>query len=592
MWETTAPSGIAITGAYTVGDYSTGIGDGNGYFGEFFWDGGRSAPITDNLFIGGCCGATTFNSQHFGWLMLCATNSGCTYPAKLYIQEVLLSAVETAAPSIIPVYALWTQSGWVRGTLPIGYAATDPSGVCSSHVLVGNQTIAGPSYTKQEDTWAQCPNQLWSTQFDTRTAQGSDGLGEGSMPVAVVATDAAQNSNFVAKDIYVDNTTPTVSVSGPTDAPTTAGTQYLTAIGAAGPSGVAGISCSVDGSPFAWHGGAMARLPVSGGGVHRATCIAYNNARDAAGQLASSAPETFAMTIRQPTVAGLWFSSVRNPIRCSVQRVRVRIPAQWVTVRRGKQLIKIRLKAQTVTRRELRCRARVVRRREVVVVTVKRHGRKVRERRVRYVRVVLPQRDVDVSSEAVGFGASRVITGWLGTNTLAPLAGQQIVLMAAPANGLGDFAPIAAATTSSSGAWAATIPPGPSRTIEAVYSGSGSSEPAFSNPATVTVRADLGLAVRPRRAHWGGTIHIRGRLRGGYIPRSGALVLLYIGWKGGSTEIGHLYTDARGRFSSPYTFLRGNGTEEYWIWAETARESDYPYAPGRTGRVAVTVRSG
>jgi hypothetical protein len=48
-------------------------------------------------------------------------------------------------------------------------------------------------------------------------------------------------------------------------------------------------------------------------------------------------------------------------------------------------------------------------------------------------------------------------------------------------------------------------------------------------------------------------------------------------------------TDASGRFHATYTFLRGNGTEHYWIWAESARESDYPFVPSTSRRVPITV---
>jgi hypothetical protein len=76
------------------------------------------------------------------------------------------------------------------------------------------------------------------------------------------------------------------------------------------------------------------------------------------------------------------------------------------------------------------------------------------------------------------------------------------------------------------------------------------------------------------------------------VPTAGELVVLWIGWPGGSTEIGHLYARADGRFSSSYTFLRGNGTETYRLWATTARESGYPFAPAQSRSVPVTVSPG
>jgi hypothetical protein len=45
-WETTAPPGIAITGIYTVGDFASHVGTGQGWWGEFYWDGGRSPRST------------------------------------------------------------------------------------------------------------------------------------------------------------------------------------------------------------------------------------------------------------------------------------------------------------------------------------------------------------------------------------------------------------------------------------------------------------------------------------------------------------------------------------------------------------------
>jgi hypothetical protein len=103
------------------------------------------------------------------------------------------------------------------------------------------------------------------------------------------------------------------------------------------------------------------------------------------------------------------------------------------------------------------------------------------------------------------------------------------------------------------------------------------------------VPASVRLTIVPHRAHWGGRIDISGAVAGGYIPPAGELVVLWIGWPGGSTEIGHLYTAHDGGFRTTYTFLRGNGTETYMLWAATARESDYPYAPNTSAKSPVTV---
>ena len=53
-WTATAPAGLSITHIYTVGDSGGNVGDGHGWWGEFFWNtgpgpAGRSAQITDTL---------------------------------------------------------------------------------------------------------------------------------------------------------------------------------------------------------------------------------------------------------------------------------------------------------------------------------------------------------------------------------------------------------------------------------------------------------------------------------------------------------------------------------------------------------------
>ena len=139
------------------------------------------------------------------------------------------------------------------------------------------------------------------------------------------------------------------------------------------------------------------------------------------------------------------------------------------------------------------------------------------------------------------------------------------------------------------GVWRARLHPGPSRIVKAVYGGSSKFEPSASKTAGVVVPADLRIHVQPRHAHWGGSIGIGGVVRGGHIPPSGEIVFLWVGWKDGQAEIGHLYTSPNGSFSSTYTFHRGTGIQSYRIWATSVRETDYPYVPGRSNRVAVTV---
>jgi hypothetical protein len=283
------------------------------------------------------------------------------------------------------------------------------------------------------------------------------------------------------------------------------------------------------------------------------------------------------LSIRTPTVSAVSFARVADALRCKSTRERVRIPARWVTAYHHGRPVKVKLPAQARTIKVVHCHPRVVRRR----VRVHGHWRAVRA-------VVLPHA-VLRSTERVRPGSAATVSGWLGTTAGNALGGQTVRVLAAPDNGMKRFTQVALATTSANGSWTARIPPGPSRLVVAAYGGAPTVEPALSASARLVVPASVSLRIRPRRTHWGGRITIAGRLRGGFIPAGGELVVLWIGWRGGSTEIGHLYTRSKGTFASRYTFLRGNGAETYRLWAATARESAYPFAPGRSRRQPVTV---
>ncbi|MDQ6816359.1 MAG: hypothetical protein M3018_02995, partial [Actinomycetota bacterium] len=265
---------------------------------------------------------------------------------------------------------------------------------------------------------------------------------------------------------------------------------------------------------------------------------------------------------------------------------------RWTLVRRHHKLVRVRGRAHFKTVRVIRCHAHTARIKVQVWVTVVEHGKRVRVRRTRVVRVVLPPHLVTASRKRVRFGHRTTVSGWLGTTRFKALAGQTVEVLTAPDNGQGAFTPAAVVSTNVDGFWNAHLPPGPSRLVEAIYAGGADTEPSTSSQAHLVVPASVRLHVRPTATRWGRTIYISGSLQGGYLPPAGELVVLWIGWRGGSAEIGHLYTGPDGRFQAPYTFLRGNGTQHYQLWSATARESDYPFSAARSRRISVTVGPG
>jgi hypothetical protein len=401
-------------------------------------------------------------------------------------------------------------------------------------------------------------------------------------------------SDTVTRYVNIDNDPVTVRVSGPTDAASTAGTQYVTAVGSAGPSGVSGIGCSVDDAPYQqWYPGASVQVAVAGVGIHRVTCYSANNARDASGNVATSARQTWRLSIRQPTVSGVGFAKLVDALQCKRVTKRVRVPSHWVTVRRHHTRVRVRRRAHTKPERVMRCHTRVVRRRITVWATVIRHGKKVRVKRHQTIRVVELPHVVMHDSKRIAHGKATTVSGWLGMPDGTALGGQMVHVLTAPDNGLGHFTVTAVATTAANGTWSARLPAGPSRLVEASYAGAPTLEPSVSAQVHVIVPAKMKLlTVSPRRVAWGGTVRITGQLVGGYLPPGGALVRLRIGQGRSYQTYGvQEHVTGNGRFTTTYTFGAGYAGifKSFWFQIATLPIGDYPYAPAASGRRSVLV---
>jgi hypothetical protein len=584
-WNTTAPAGISIVHAYTQYDRSAGVGSGNGYFGEFYWDGGTSAQITNAFSTYGCCQAN-FSSQHLGWTVICRFNSGCNYPAYVYVGQINITLSETQAPSITGSGALWNSSGWVRGTWQVGFGASDPSGICSSSIALGGQGIGGPGAAPNQGNYQQCPDALWATNIDTSRS------GTGAMGLGISATNAAGVSGNVARTVYVDNTRPSLRLSGPALAYANAGVQYVNVTASAGPSGVSGISCSVDGGAYQYFPGSATSIGIAGAGVHRTTCVAYNNARDAAGNVAASAPQSATTTIIEPTLSAIWFPTIRNPLRCRTVRRRQKVAAHYKYLRRHHKRVRVRVRAHYRTVKVADCRARVVRRRVAYWTTVRRRHHRKRVKHYRYVRsVVFPSAGHSVAKHA-RFRAGTTIQGWLGTSWLAPLPAQPLTIYAAPDNGQGRFVPVTYALTGSNGIWTATLPPGPSRIVEVAYGGGagGAVIGSVSGQIKLKVTAPVRLIRTPRKhVHWGSRLRFVGDLPGGYVPQRGEHLRVRLGIGSAHTTVATIATRPDGRFGFSFRFGAGNVVRRYWFQFLTLPEGDYPFTPGASRKVYVTV---
>jgi hypothetical protein len=197
-----------------------------------------------------------------------------------------------------------------------------------------------------------------------------------------------------------------------------------------------------------------------------------------------------------------------------------------------------------------------------------------------------------VDRATVAFGQPVRVHGLLESSAGMPLANQPVTVLTAPDNGSNVLSAAATVTTGPNGRWTATLPPGPSRIIEASYPGSPTVLPA-SGSATVITPAKIELfRVTPNRAPWGSTVKITGRVLGGYIPASSKLLRLDLGVVGlpGLSKIqGIPNVSPDGRFTTTYKFARAYGVVRFWLMVSSLPEADFPFAPAHSRRVVVTV---
>jgi hypothetical protein len=533
----------------------------DGMSGQFAWN-----DYGQNAGSAGLCGGSyfdqTFSSpvSSFGWRHWCAQSGGCSYlggtpyPELSSIQGVWLDVHDGASPTVGAVGGgpkgnqnlWWHGGGWVRGSdWPVDLVGGDITGVCQWTAAVDGNWIARQWDPPDQTQWHQCDHgdtggtdqygdhqQRWSATIDTAS------ISDGWHSYEVGDQNAAGNWTSPGEQIGVDNSPVSLSLTGAShDASVTSGTQYVTATVSSGPSGVGAIYCTDNGGsptsePLSGGGTetATAEVPVSGLGEHSVSCSAVNRALDANNSPASSPSQSWQLKIGEPVSAHISLARVRRV-----------------------------------------CRS----------VRVHRHHR---SRRV--VRCHTATRELHL--ERVPFGHRATVSGWLQTAGGNALGGVPVSVLAAPDNGSYAWRRVAVVTTDGRGEWRATLAPGPSRLIQAVYTGGPVTEGATSAEARTVVAAKVRLAQLPARVPWGGVLVIRGSVLGGYIPPE--QILQVLSGVGKHLQIlGNPYIHRSGRFLIRMAATGSGGPLHTQIAVATLRETNYPYARGVSRRAWVTI---
>jgi hypothetical protein len=228
-----------------------------------------------------------------------------------------------------------------------------------------------------------------------------------------------------------------------------------------------------------------------------------------------STGETLTMPLRLGAASDVGFARIGSPAK--LVRRRVLVDFRVKRERRDGRIVRVRIgghyrTVRLVIRANTRCGHKLVR-----------TGRP----RWREITACRPPGLHVVTTTLVPYGKPFTVHGLLITTQGVPVAGVPVSILTAPDNGLNRFSQAATATTDSTGAWTATLRPGPSRILRAVYGGSATVLPA-AGQASVRVPAKITLSVSSRAVAWNGVVVLRGHLVGGYVPADGVALRLLI----------------------------------------------------------------
>ncbi len=198
-------------------------------------------------------------------------------------------------------------------------------------------------------------------------------------------------------------------------------------------------------------------------------------------------------------------------------------------------------------------------------------------------------------SLTVPFGAPALVSGRLTRAADgAGLGGRTLRVVSRHSRGALGLTAFASVETGEQGGFELRLPPGTSRRVTVAFAGDAGLEPAYRQPLDLRVRAGITLRAEPERLRTGQVVRLGGRVKskGAPIPRRGKLVAIqYL------EEATHRWrpvlvtrSDHHGRFRARYRFRYVSGRAAIRLRATALAEERWPYVPGSSPPVTVTVR--
>jgi hypothetical protein len=193
----------------------------------------------------------------------------------------------------------------------------------------------------------------------------------------------------------------------------------------------------------------------------------------------------------------------------------------------------------------------------------------------------------------VPFAAPALLSGRLTRADGAGIAGRELRVVSRPSHGALAAAATAAVTTGERGGFELRLGSGPSRRVVVSFPGDSALEPATRPSLDLRVRSGISLDAAPLSLRTGQAVRLSGRVRGrgAAIPRRGKLIAIQYmeAATGRWRPVLVTRTDHVGRFRAHYRFRYVSGAASIRLRATALAEERWPYAPGSSRPVTVSV---
>ena len=198
-------------------------------------------------------------------------------------------------------------------------------------------------------------------------------------------------------------------------------------------------------------------------------------------------------------------------------------------------------------------------------------------------------------ARTIPYGRGTTFSGRLVAGLVSPLAGMPVQVVETFDPGSQPSRRVTTVQTDAEGAFSVELPPGPSRTVTAVFAGTPTLTRSSGQPVRLAILGGVRMRASAPVATVGGRpVVFRGRVgaSGAAIPPDGKSVELQFRLPGTPwTEFRTVQTDQRGRFHYAYSFTDDDSRGvRFKFRAVAPAQSDWPFEPAGSRPVAVRGR--